>query len=418
VNHYLKNYRYGNRLFETACSLRTQLIVVIPCHNEPNLIRSLEALKCCEKPKGDVEVIVVINAGVNDSESIKEQNRVTFQLATQWASNNSIEQFMVLVHMDNDLPKKHAGVGLARKIGMDEAVDRFEQISNENGVIVCFDADAMCDSNYLVEIETEFANHPKWNGASIHFEHPLRGNEVSQELYGAIAQYELFLRYYRLAFKYTGHPQAYHTVGSSMAVRSNAYQKQTGMNKRKAGEDFYFLQKIIQLGHFGEITNTKVIPSPRTSERVPFGTGRAMAEFLDGRDLGVAYDFKSFSEIKTFINLVFSTYRTTQDFGTEFLNQLPEPVKDFLLQSDWDTRVEDLLQYGKTESTFSNRFYNWFNAFRMLKWVHFARDNFYANIELKEACTALLNAHYWQKETPETTQAMLELFRELDEKRK
>ena len=61
-----------------------------------------------------------------------------------------------------------------------------------------------------------------------------------------------------------------------MAVRPEAYMKQGGMNRRKAGEDFYFLNKIMSLGGFGECAETTIYPSPRTSKRVPFGTGQAV----------------------------------------------------------------------------------------------------------------------------------------------
>src|SRR5213594_3575687 len=88
----------------------------------------------------------------------------------------------------------------------------------------------------------------------------------------AIAAYELHLRYYVRALRYAGFPYAHHTIGSCMAVRADVYKKQGGMNKRQAGEDFYFLQKIIPLGHFTDLTETKVIPSSRPSDRVPFGT--------------------------------------------------------------------------------------------------------------------------------------------------
>lgn len=46
------------------------------------------------------------------------------------------------------LPNKDAGVGLARKIGMDEACYRFESI-NKNGIILCFDADCSCHPDFL-----------------------------------------------------------------------------------------------------------------------------------------------------------------------------------------------------------------------------------------------------------------------------
>lgn len=58
------------------------------------------------------------------------------------------------------MPAKKAGVGLARKIGMDEAAFRLNSI-NQDGVILCFDADSQCQPNYLKEIESHFLNNPK-----------------------------------------------------------------------------------------------------------------------------------------------------------------------------------------------------------------------------------------------------------------
>ncbi len=41
-----------------------------------------------------------------------------------------------------------------------------------------------------------------------------------------------------------GVSHAYHTIGSSMAVRCSAYAKIGGMNRRKAGEDFIFYTNL------------------------------------------------------------------------------------------------------------------------------------------------------------------------------
>ena len=63
------------------------------------------------------------------------------------------------------------------------------------------------------------------------------------------------------------------TIGSAFAVTANAYIKRGGMTRSQAGEDFYFLQTLAQIGTVGEITTTKVYPSARLSDRIPFGTG-------------------------------------------------------------------------------------------------------------------------------------------------
>jgi len=43
---------------------------------------------------------------------------------------------------------------------------------------------------------------------------------LSAQVYGAIAAYELHLRYYVQALRYAGFPHAHHTVGSCLAVRA------------------------------------------------------------------------------------------------------------------------------------------------------------------------------------------------------
>ena len=87
-------------------------------------------------------------------------------------------------------------------------------------------------------------------------------------VYDAITQYELHLRYYLNAVRSTGYPYAYHTVGSSFTVRADVYCKEGGMNRRQGGEDFYFIQKVAQRGNFSECNATRVVASPRPSDRV------------------------------------------------------------------------------------------------------------------------------------------------------
>ena len=91
-----------------------------------------------------------------------------------------------------------------------------------------------------------------------------------------IQLYEDYLHYYKKALDYAGFPDSIYTIGSAFAVRADAYVKQGGMNRRQAGEDFYFLNKLTKLGKITEINDAYVYPSARVSDRVPFGTGAAM----------------------------------------------------------------------------------------------------------------------------------------------
>ena len=140
------------------------------------------------------------------------------------------------------LDRKHSGVGVARKEIMDIASDRLITQNMADGLIVCLDADCKVSTDYLLALVDYLDQNPKSPACSIYFEHPLDHLHDVEKTH--IANYELHLRYLVEAQRWCGLPYAFHTVGSSMAVRAGDYNKMGGMNKRKAGEDFHFLHKF------------------------------------------------------------------------------------------------------------------------------------------------------------------------------
>ncbi|ADR20230.1 hypothetical protein MATR_21540 [Marivirga tractuosa] len=401
-NIYFERYAYPNRSIKEPIKSSTFVSVVIPIYKEENVLPTLKSLAACEKTQHPVEIIFVINHPENADQFIKEQSQKTIEEIEGFIQKNPSELTFHIIKAF-DLPAKKAGVGLARKIGMDEAAFRLNSI-NQDGVILCFDADSQCQPNYLKEIESHFLNNPKTNGASIHYEHPL--NLDNGALNEAIILYELHLRYYIQALKFTGYPFAFHTIGSSMAVRSSVYQKQGGMNQRKAGEDFYFLHKIIPLGNFHTITNTKVIPSARISDRVPFGTGRAMQEHQNqSKDLNLSYDFASFILIKKFLEKI-------ED--DNFIENIPPVVIEFLKETKLLNELEKINSKSKNKQHFKERFFEWFNGFKMLKLVHYLRDNYFPEKELVNQSSELLKEVDLHKSKEKTALELLEIYRELD----
>ena len=364
---YSKRFGFREKIIQEHPSSDLGIIVVIPAFNEASLIPTIASLYQNESCNCKVEILVVVNAAENTSDLIKQQNEAAKSELKSWLEIHKREDLQVFCIEENALPIKHAGVGLARKIGMDEAALRFDTIGILDGIIACFDADSICESNYLKSIESHFKLNLNSSACSIYFEHPVSGEEFEKQVYRGILYYELHLRYYRLGLAFAGLPYAFHTIGSSMAVRAKDYMKQGGMNKRKAGEDFYFLQKFIQLGNFSVLNDTRVIPSPRASERVPFGTGRAIREMLDGeREIECSYNVKVFILIKAavieglkwFEEEVNSDSLLCQYFGIEF-------IKDKILE---------IKSNSIDFKGFEKRFFHWFNAFQCLKLVHYLRD--------------------------------------------
>lgn len=379
---YLEKHRFAPRQIHQTPLRDLGMVVVIPSHCEPDLLRTLDSLENCDRPAVSVEVIVVFNSSEKAAEAVKQANVDGLKAALAWKKASNRKFAYHFLHFP-DLPKKHAGVGLARKVGMDEAVDRLEQVENGSGVIVCLDADSQVVPNYLVEIKKAFDIDPRRKSCSIHFEHPLSGEDFSAEVYEGILRYELYLRYYIEGLRFAGYPYAFHTIGSSMAVRSGAYQAESGMNRRKAGEDFYFLHKFIPNPGFFELNTTQVIPSPRPAEKVPFGTGKAIVNWLENGAMHYpAYDARSFVQLKAFLEEVPHLYQNEP-------RPYPEAIQTFLKQENFPGELAEIRKHVATQAAFEKRFFQWFHPLKALQFVHFARDNFWPEVEVLEAVKQL-----------------------------
>jgi hypothetical protein len=165
-------------------------------------------------------------------------------------------------------------------------------------ILICTDADCIVDPYYLSEISQEF-NRNNYEAAVVNFAHDINGDDEETK---AIVCYEIFLRYYVLGLNFAKSDYAFHTIGSTMLCTPEAYVKVEGMNKRKAAEDFYFLEKLAKIYPIGELKSTYVYPAKRGSWRVPFGTGRSVDRYLsNSRDEYLLYNPKSFIVLKTWL---------------------------------------------------------------------------------------------------------------------
>ena len=368
---------------------KLRLLITIPCYNEPDLTRTLEGLYACRPTSNPVEIIVLINQSVNVSKTVSRQNEYSYKEAVKWAEDHNTLSRKFHIIFVKDIPNRHFGVGLARKIVMDEAVRRLVKTSTGEGIIAGLDADSLIDGNYLFEIEQFFHQNPYTNGTTIYFEHPLySGNNKILQL--GIASYELHLRYLIQALRHTCFPYAFHTLGSSMAIRASVYVKQGGMNKRKAGEDFHFLHKIIPLGNFGEINRTRVIPSGRISDRVPFGTGKAMMKWSDSKfNEFRTYNPLIFEELHTLLSGIDELFTDEHRDVEDYYQNLSGTLKKFLKKKDWMEKIAGFRRQSASVRTFRYKFFQWMNGLNILKYVHFARDKKYRNVPVLEAYTWL-----------------------------
>ncbi|QGY45288.1 glycosyltransferase [Maribellus comscasis] len=361
----------------------TKLIVVIPCYNEPDILQTLVSLSACKIPDYPVEVLIVLNHSETENDVIKDFNWKTKKQVEFWLSENKFSNITFYIVGPVELRKKWAGAGLARKTGMDEALFRFDLLKNPNGLIVSLDADTLVAENYFVEIEKHFSEHPKNVGATISFQHQTTGLEA-RHLKG-IQLYEKYLWFYKNAIHFTGYPYSMFTVGSAFAVKAEAYVKRGGMNRRQAGEDFYFLQNLAQLGEVGEISTTKVYPSARLSARVPFGTGPILQKWMnETEDLTQTYNFQAFADLKELFDTKGKLFKINKKEYEAVISKLPEPVFEFLLHDNFWKELNDVNNNCANQQTFKRRFFQKFNAFKILKYLNFVHEEFYLKANLNE----------------------------------
>jgi hypothetical protein len=378
-------------LINEAPDKETGIIVVVPAFDEPSIVELLVSLASCKIPLCKSEVIIVINAPGNALSSSLENNLRAFFEIEEWKRRNP-DCFFSTYPVNLGQPRiKGWGVGLARKAGMDEALKRFNSIDRPDGVIVNLDADCSVRENYFVSLENELLNRKEKNGCSIYFEHSVIGEKFRESIYNAVSQYELHLRYYFQALSFTGFPGVFHTVGSSIAVKSLAYVKVGGMNRRQAGEDFYFVQKLIPLGGYFNLNSTTVNPSPRVSGRVPFGTGAAVSKMMSEniQEL-LTYNPLAFKDLNLFFEYLENIFENDSDDLLLLFYDFPESIKLFLEGQEWLSKVTEIKNNTSGYSSFRKRFFEWFNMFKVVKYLNFSHKSTFEKVPVLFAAEELL----------------------------
>jgi hypothetical protein len=343
----LRKQQLSPALRDTPAHPALGVVVVIPCYDEPDVLQTLESLRCCRRPRGAVEVLLIWNASERDDDDVRRRNQTMMERVHAWRTKHEEPRFRFWTLNFPRLPARHAGVGLARKIGMDEAVARFAAAGNPHGIVASLDADCACDSDYLISLESHFERNPNTRACTIYFEHALSG-PLAGDLYQAIARYELS----------------------------------------------YFLNKLMAVGGVSENTATRVMPGVRASTRTPFGTGRALSDCLtEARASWTSYDPRVFRDLAALVAGVDGYFEMTPR-AWQTQTSLSDCMREYLLASGIVDKHAEIRANCATRESFRKRFFQWFDGFRALKFIHHATRRAYPRQPLEQACLTLLD---WQK---------------------
>lgn len=367
ADNYFGRFKSGPKIFNIDPCPKTGIIVVIPCYNDFHIFETLKSLDSATPSVAKTEVIVIVNSGENTTPEIAQSNREIHQKLFSNQLTGVYKNFDLLIHLIENVPAKVAGVGHARKTGMDEAVRRFNTIENADGIIVSLDADCLVSQNYFVSIEKYFRNNQKSGACTIQFRHDFDENKYEKEIISACKLYEIYLRYFRLSLDFSGFPYPMHTIGSCFAVSAISYIKVGGMSQRQGGEDFYFLHKLAPMTNVGIINETLVFPSPRISDRVPFGTGPAVNKIISEGKYKV-YNFALFEILKKFYSGFDLLYHANADEGFDQI--IPKGIIVYVGSENLHANITECRQNTNNPMAFRKRMFSKFDAFFAIRFLN------------------------------------------------
>ncbi len=388
VEKYLSKFSHLDKWnFQEIPNGKFKYAIVIPALNEPgNIPLLLESIKKNSvENRDDFLIVVVINNNDNADLETKLGNQKTFEYLRRLKGNFPFRIELIDAFSEGKaMPVKTGGVGLARKIGLDAALQMLD-LDNHSG-LVCLDADCTVTENYLETIGNAFSDE-SFHAGYFNFEHR---SANSLEIRKAIICYEIFLRYYVAALKFARSPFAFHTIGSTMIFDYEAYIYAGGMNKRKAGEDFYFLEKVSKMFEVHKIKEATVYPSARASLRVPFGTGQRVHRFaIVGEQKYSVYSPKSFTVLKKWNTLFLNGDKKEGKYYLRKAEEISGTLKDFLRLNRFEEKWEGIIKNSVSEQQVLRQKIFWFDAFKTLKLIHFLREKEFPDVNMFEGVNAL-----------------------------
>jgi hypothetical protein len=286
------------------------------------------------------------------------------------------------------------GVGEGRRIGLDLGLSVLTENAADPGLLICLDADTLVEADYLCEVQKHFNGRDSW-AAVVGYAHTMPAEARRR---ASIIRYESFLRYHELGLRSARSPYAFPTIGSTMVTRCDAYVAAGGMNRRQAGEDFYFLQELAKTGGVSRIDSTTVHPSARSSDRVPFGTGATVGRHLSGADDGLTvYHPESYKILGDWLSLVVSDLDRGASEILAGAGGISPQLREFLELNRFEEIWPRLHQNAAHHAGLERQFHRWFDGFKTLKLIHFLRDHqlpgspiFDAIVRIEPSCSGVV----------------------------
>ncbi len=404
VTKYLARHAEPEAALSTALPGTFGHALIIPAYGESESLFKLLA-SVPGGPAGEVLITVVLNARENSPGKIHEANQMvrqrlerTLAASLTLSSKPPIRVYPVeggkLLLIDRAVPghflPEGQGVGLARKIGNDAVLSLHVADRIASPWLHNSDADTVLPGDYFEQL---LAIDPEETGAAIYsFDHEF---ESDPRLAQAGRLYELSLRYYVLGLAWAGSPYAYHSMGSCLAIPADAYAEVRGFPKKNAAEDFYVLNKLAKVGTVARLSGSPLGLEGRPSDRVPFGTGRALTDLVSKRKALSGFRLYHplvFAHLAGWIRVLAAIARSGGDLAQP-MEELPtgnpffrsDLLREALERMGAVRAIREAMDRSHDEETLLRHLHTWFDAFRTLKLLHALRDGGFASLPWREA---------------------------------
>jgi hypothetical protein len=387
INHSIKKYLSGYAEPESQdlgqITRHYKYVLVIPiCNEQADCLQQIFSLI----QEANVLIVAVLNSPIGNQQWQKTNALFVTGLMDKYTAKKQLSRDstllsfdgfndVILVDKNNKIPKK-LGVGLARKIGADIALQLYQQGNITWPWIFSTDADVVLPCDYFLVI----TKTQQQNSALV-----LDFNHVSEdtELIELQMAYDIKLRYYHAGIIYAGSSYDYIPLGSTLIINMLCYAQVRGFPKKNAGEDFYLLNKLAKIKPVSYHQDDCVIAiSVRISDRVPFGTGPALAQIqaLENPQQYTYYHPQCFIYLRQWLLYLNAMW------ADDRLNIKP-PTDPKLLALYQQLNCQHVFKKSLAQITSATRWqqfvHQWFDAFKTLKSVHFF-DGLYPRLTYRQ----------------------------------
>ena len=402
IDHYLNQYAEPETQQLKGLVDQYQHCICIPAYNEPPLF--IDRLIQFINKQTSTLAIIVLNRPEsiqenNSSENHRCQQHLKQQLGINWqhhnlqlhkAENNSAILLVDRFDTGAAIATKQ-GVGMARKIAADIALQLINQQHIIEPWIYSTDADVLLPDNYFDRSQSSInkAQTASKNIAAyiLAYQHIATGNLAIDK---ATQLYERRLNAYVDGLHLADSPYAFQTLGSTLCVHAKHYAMVRGFPKRAAGEDFYLLNKLRKTGAIVALQTPIIGIESRISHRTPFGTGTSVDNILahdDPEQAAIFYHPQLFILLRKTLtwlkqlsnNACIKQKNNDWQQIIKHSSEWPIEEQDVMISAltaiDFNSGWKHSLNNSRDKAQFTRQIEAWFDGFKTLKYLHALRDS-------------------------------------------